>query len=63
MKRVEGLSKLTGRELYVDDLMVEGCLWGATVRSPVSRGRLRGIKFGTSVDWSEFTIVDHRDIT
>ena len=44
VKRVEGLSKLTGRELYVDDLPVEGCLWGATVRSPVSRGRIRGIR-------------------
>ncbi len=62
MKRVEGLSKLTGRELYVDDLVVEDCLWGATVRSPVSRGRIRGIAFGDSVDWSEFTVVDHRDI-
>lgn len=62
MKRVEGLSKLTGRELYVDDLVVEGCLWGATVRSPVSRGRIRGIEFGDSVNWSEFTVVDHRDI-
>lgn len=62
MKRVEGLSKLTGRELYVDDLVVEGCLWGATVRSPVSRGRIRGIRFGDAVDWSEYTVVDHRDI-
>ena len=62
MKRVEGLSKLTGRELYVDDLVVEDCLWGATVRSPVSRGRIRGIEFGGSVDWSEYTVVDHLDI-
>jgi xanthine dehydrogenase molybdopterin-binding subunit B len=62
VKRVEGLSKLTGRELYVDDLVVEGCLWGATVRSPVSRGRIRGIRFGDAVDWSECTVVDHRDI-
>jgi len=62
VKRVEGLSKLTGRELYVDDLPVEGVLWGATVRSPVPRGRIRDIRFGDSVDWSAFTIVDHRDI-
>ncbi len=62
MKRVEGLSKLTGRELYVDDLSVDGCLWGATVRSPFPRGRIRSIRFGDSVDWSEFTVVDHRDI-
>lgn len=62
MQRVEGLSKLTGRELYVDDLPVDGCLWGATVRSPAARGRIRHVRFGDSVDWSEFTIVDHRDI-
>jgi CO/xanthine dehydrogenase Mo-binding subunit len=62
VKRVEGLSKLTGRESYVDDLVVEGCLWGATVRSPVPRGRIRAVDFGESVDWSEFTVVDHRDI-
>ena len=62
MNRVEGLSKLTGREMYVDDLPVEGCLWGATVRSPAARGRIRGIRFGDKVDWSEFTVVDHRDI-
>ena len=61
MKRVEGLSKLTGRELYVDDLSVDGCLWGATVRSPSPRGRIRSIRFGDSVDWSEFTVVDHAE--
>jgi CO/xanthine dehydrogenase Mo-binding subunit len=62
VKRVEGLSKLTGRELYVDDLPIDGCLWGATVRSPASRGRIREIRFDASVDWSQFTVVDYRDI-
>lgn len=62
MHRVEGLSKLTGRERYVDDLVVEGCLWGATVRSPAARGRIRDIRFDDGIDWSRFTIVDHRDI-
>jgi CO/xanthine dehydrogenase Mo-binding subunit len=62
VKRVEGLSKLTGRERYVDDLIVGGCLWGATVRSPAARGRIREIRFGDSVDWSQFVVVDHRDI-
>lgn len=60
--RIEGLSKLTGRERYVDDLIVDNVLWGATVRSSVARGRVRNIRFGQAVDWSEFTIVDHRDI-
>lgn len=62
MKRREGMSKLSGRERYVDDLAVEGCLWGGTVRSPAPRGKIREIRFGPEVDWSEFVIVDHRDI-
>ncbi len=62
MDRVEGLRKLSGRELYVDDLQVKDCLWGATVRSQNARGRITSIEFGASVDWSEFVIVDHHDI-
>lgn len=62
MLRREGLSKLTGRERYVDDLPLEDFLWGATVRSPAARGRVTDIAFGDGVDWSEFVIVDHTDI-
>ncbi len=56
------MSKLTGRERYVDDLPVESCLWGMTVRSPVPRGRIRAIRFGSGVEWSEFVVVDAGDI-
>lgn len=62
MRRLEGLSKLTGRERYIDDLRVDGCLWGMTVRSPAARGRLREVRFGKGIDWSRFIVVDHRDI-
>lgn len=62
MDRLEGLRKLTGAERYVDDLPVEGCLWGMTVRSPSPRGRIKRIEFGKGVDWSQFVVVDHRDI-
>jgi CO/xanthine dehydrogenase Mo-binding subunit len=62
MERIEGLAKLTGAERYVDDLAVEGVLWGMTVRSPAPRGRIRAIRFGDGVDWSEVVVVDHRDI-
>lgn len=62
MLRREGVAKLTGREPYVDDLSIDGCWWGMTVRSPTPRGRIRDIHFGTGVPWSEFTIVDHRDL-
>lgn len=68
MRRLEGLSKLTGAERYVDDLPADGglglgpCLWGMTVRSPASRGRVREVRFGKGVDWSELVVVDHRDL-
>ncbi len=62
MKRVEGLSKLTGGERFVDDLPVDEVLWGGTVRSPASRGRIRDVRFGSEIDWSEFVVVDHRDV-
>lgn len=62
MKRREGLSKLTGRERYVDDLAPEGFLWGATVRSSSPRGVLQEVRFGEEIDWSAFVVVDHRGI-
>jgi CO/xanthine dehydrogenase Mo-binding subunit len=62
VQRLEGLAKLTGRERYVDDLPLEGFLWGATVRSPAPRGRITAIRFDPAIDWSQFTIVDHKDL-
>ena len=44
--RLDGPAKVTGRALYVDDLDRPGTLYDVTVRSPVPRGRLRGIHFG-----------------
>ncbi|MGH7543553.1 MAG: xanthine dehydrogenase family protein molybdopterin-binding subunit [Gemmatimonadota bacterium] len=62
MERIEGLAKLTGAERYVDDLAVEDVLWGMTVRSPAPRGRIRAVRFGDGVDWSDVVVVDHRDV-
>jgi len=62
MLRREGLAKLTGREQYVDDVRLDGFLWGMTVRSHVPRGRIRRIRFGHAVDWSQIVVVDHRSI-
>ena len=60
--RREGLAKLTGREPFIDDVTVEGCWWGMTVRSPAPRGRIRRIRFGRGVDWSQFTVVAAADL-
>lgn len=62
MQRLEGLAKLTGRERYVDDLPLAGFLWGATVRSAAPRGRITAVHFDRDIDWSQFTVVDHRDL-
>ena len=66
MLRIEGLSKLCGAERYLDDEPLEGplkgCLWGMTVRSPVSRGRIRDIVYGSGFNWSEFVVVTPDDI-
>ncbi len=62
MQRCEGLAKLSGRERYVDDLPLEGFLWGGTVRSPSPRGRIVDIRFPRWMDPASFAVVDHHDI-
>jgi len=66
VNRIEGLNKLTGTERYIDDEplegRLEGCLWGMTVRSPAARGPVKALRFDPAIDWSKFTVVDHRDI-
>jgi CO/xanthine dehydrogenase Mo-binding subunit len=60
--RKEGREKVTGRARYVDDIALPGMLHGATVRSPVARGRILGIHFEGDIPWNEFTIVTAKDI-
>jgi CO/xanthine dehydrogenase Mo-binding subunit len=60
--RKEGREKVTGRARYVDDLKFPGMIYGATVRSPAPRGRIRDIRFGPGIPWHEFTIVRAADI-
>ncbi len=60
--RKEGLAKVTGRALYVDDITLPGMWYGATVRSTIARGRITSITFDPAIDWSQFTIVTAADI-
>ncbi|HYG09966.1 MAG TPA: xanthine dehydrogenase family protein molybdopterin-binding subunit [Pyrinomonadaceae bacterium] len=60
--RKEGRSKVTGAARYVDDLTMPGMLHGATVRSPVARGRIRSVTFGEGIPWDEFVVVTAEDI-
>jgi CO/xanthine dehydrogenase Mo-binding subunit len=60
--RKEGVSKLTGQALYIDDLTLPGMIFGATVRSNIARGAIEEIRFGEGIAWHEFTMVTAKDI-
>src|SRR5512135_1426466 len=60
--RVDGPAKASGSARYVDDLTRPGMLWGATLRSPLPRGRLLGVDRDPSFDWSGVTIVTAADV-
>ena len=60
--RKEGRAKVTGAACYTDDRFIPGALFGATIRSQVPRGILRGLVFGEGVPWHEFTVVTAEDI-
>lgn len=62
VQRKEGRDKVTGATRYVDDLTFPKMLFGATVRSPIARGRIRNIEFTGNLPWHEFTIVTAKDI-
>jgi CO/xanthine dehydrogenase Mo-binding subunit len=60
--RKEGRKKVTGQALYVDDISFPEMIYGATVRSSVSRGRITNISFEGDIPWDEFTIVTAKDV-
>ena len=60
--RKEGRAKLVGAARYVDDLTLPGMLHGATVRSPIPRGRIREVRFEGTVPWDEFIVVTAADV-
>jgi CO/xanthine dehydrogenase Mo-binding subunit len=60
--RKEGYEKLTGAARYVDDITLDGMLFGKTIRSTISRGRIKSIRFDPSYDWSQIVVADCRDI-
>jgi CO/xanthine dehydrogenase Mo-binding subunit len=60
--RKEGWDKVTGAARYVDDMVLPGMLYGATVRSSVARGKIRKVSFDPSIAWDEFVLVTAKDI-
>jgi carbon-monoxide dehydrogenase large subunit len=43
VERLEDLRLLRGKGIFVDDLVLDGMLYAAILRSPVAHGRIRGI--------------------
>jgi CO/xanthine dehydrogenase Mo-binding subunit len=60
--RVDGPAKVRGLAAYVDDYVVPGAWFGATVRSDVARGKLRGVVRDPSFDWEGVTVVTSEDL-
>src|SRR6185295_12229221 len=58
--RKEGVEKVTGRALYIDDLPFANLLHARTIRSTIPVGEIAAIRF--AFDTAGFTIVDHRDV-
>ena len=60
--RKEGWDKITGAARYVDDMVLPGMLYGATVRSNIARGKIGKICFDPSIAWDQFVLVTAKDI-
>ncbi|HSF25392.1 MAG TPA: xanthine dehydrogenase family protein, partial [Blastocatellia bacterium] len=60
--RKEGYEKLTGAARYIDDIALDGMLFGKTIRSRTARGRIKSISFDTNLDWSCIVVAQYRDI-
>jgi CO/xanthine dehydrogenase Mo-binding subunit len=60
--RREAEAKLRGTARYVDDMVLPGMLFGATVRTKGPRGRLLGIRFEGAIPWDEFVVATAADI-
>ncbi|MFN3197208.1 MAG: xanthine dehydrogenase family protein molybdopterin-binding subunit [Bradymonadia bacterium] len=60
--RADGRDKVTGAARYVDDIRPEGCLYGATVRSPYARALVNSITLDPNYDWTGITLATAADI-
>ncbi len=60
--RKEGWDKVTGAARYVDDMVLPGMLYGATVRSTIASGKIKKISCDTAVAWNEYVVVSAKDI-
>jgi len=62
IQRVDANSKADGSLKYTDDLEFNG-LYGDVIRSAITYGKIISITYDAKFDFSEFTIVDYKDIS
>ena len=60
--RPDGAFKVRGAAVYVDDIVVPGAFHGATVRSSIARGKLRGVTRDPRFDWTGIVVLTHADV-
>ncbi len=60
--RKEGIPKVTGAALYIDDMVFDELLHGATIRSTVPHGTLVDVHFEGDLPWDEFVVVRASDV-
>jgi xanthine dehydrogenase D subunit len=62
-RRPDGSLKVKGEFAYSSDLWAEGMLWGATVRSPHPRARIRSIETGAALVMpGVIAVLTHEDV-
>lgn len=62
-RRPDGTLKVTGDFAYASDLWAEGMLWGATLRSPHPRARIRAVDITGALELTGvFAVLTHEDV-
>ena len=62
-RRPDGTPKVKGEFAFSSDLWAEGMLWGATVRSPYPRARIRNIDYTDAVKvGGVHAVLSHEDV-
>ncbi len=60
--RKDGVDKVTGKALYVNDISIPGMWVGGTLRSSEVRGVINKITFSSSFDWTQVVVVQATDL-
>ena len=60
VRRVDSADKLCGKTKYIEDMQFEKLLYARTLRSPISKGKIRKITYPEMPD--DIFVIDHRDV-